>query len=292
LKTEQKRLDENYAVEIQISSEFPSRANWEHKIKYIERWISKESVYSKRVLRLRSYLYLNIPWFSTSTAWNYLLRNKTDFCLVPGYNQWITCKEYLGSDGNLKDEHKEVFELKKQIYEQWVNVSESQGYYADEIYSKAFSDAGYSSKKIRLPVSPGSKKHLEIDAYCVNENLRLGVQVKNVTSEVFTDPKSIRSPPLVYHQLTKQFEYCKQNGIVPILVAPFIDKRFYNFTKRYEGLYCQTLLELFSPEYTGLCYAVKNILKFGNVRVATEAPNNVVRWIGRIPQMWNKKYLK
>jgi hypothetical protein len=282
MRTEQKRLDENYAVRLQISSEYPSRADWAHKISSVERWINKESAINKRVLRLRSYLYLKIPWFSTSTAWDYLLRDNSDYCLIPGNNQWITRKEYLGADGNLLDNHKEIFDTKQKIYAQWVNACQPLGKYAEQIYREAFSSSGYSVKKIRLPVSIGSKELLEIDAYCVNEKLQLGVQIKNGTSEVFTDPKTIRNPPLVYHQLTKQFKYCSQNDIIPILIAPFINKRFYNFTKRYKGLHCQTYLQLFSPEYSDLHYAVKNTLKFRNVKLVTEATEHVKDWINSI----------
>jgi hypothetical protein len=270
----------------------PARVDWENRIRILERWIEEESVYAKRVLRLRSYAYLHMPWFSTSRAWDYLLGNESDFCLVPGYSQWITRKDFLGDDGNLIDEHSEVFEVKKQTYHQWVHVSEAQGYYAEQIYNKAFSDAGYSVEKVRIPAPPGSKERLEIDAYCVNEELRLGVQVKNVTSEVFTDPKPLTYYPDTYRNLTRQFEYCSQKGIIPILIAPFIDKHFYNFTKRYNGLHCQTFLELFRPENAAICYAVKKILKFGNVKVVTEATNRVKEWIDSIPEMWNNRYAK
>jgi hypothetical protein len=292
MESEQKSIDE-YAFSVQVSSENQSKTSckWLDPLPTIERWITKETTMCKRVLRLRSYLCLHIGWFSTSTLWTYLLRTRS-FCLVPGNNQWITHKDYVGFNGNLLDEHQEIFEKKKQIYEQWVRASLPLGYYAEKIYLDAFDEAGYSAKKVKLPLSPDRKEKVDIDIYGVKDDLQVGVQVKNVTSEIFIDPKMIRNPPSVYGQLTKQFEYCSQNGIIPILIAPFIDKRFYNFTKRYNGLHDQTLLELFSPEYAELCYAVKKTLKFGNVRVVTEAPQHVKDWIDKIPQRWHKRYAK
>ena len=58
MKSKQRRLDEEYYARPTIDVEIPSRADWENKIHNLERWIRKESVYAKRVLRLRSYLYL------------------------------------------------------------------------------------------------------------------------------------------------------------------------------------------------------------------------------------------
>ena len=291
VESEQKSSDEcAFGVQASIEEDSITSCNWKDKLPTIERWITEETPICKRVLRLRSYLYLKIPWFITSIVWDNLLRSDSSFCLVPEDNKWITHKKYVGSDGNLLNERKEIFEQKKQIYEQWAIASLPLGYYAEKVYRDAFGEAGYSVKKVKLPLSPGNKENIELDIYGVKDNLQVGVQVKNVTSEVFTDPKMILNPSSVYWQLTKQFEYCSKNGIIPILFAPFIDKRFYNFTKRYNGLHCQTYLELFSPEYAELCYAVKKILKFGNVKVVTDATERVRDWIYKIPQMWSNRY--
>lgn len=293
MKSEQKSIDE-YAFGVQISSENQSETSskWVDALPIIECWATNETTISKRLLRLRSYLYLGISWNETSILWDYLLRCGREYCLVPNNCQWITLKKYVDHNGNLLNEYQEIFEEKKQIYDQWVSASLPLGYYAEEIYLDAFNEAGYSAEKVKLPLSSNSKEKIEIDIYGAKDGLEVGTQVKNVTSEVFIDPKMIRNPPSVYGQLTKQFGYCSQNGIVPILVAPFINKRFYNFTKRYSGLHCQTYLELFSPEYAELCSAVKKILKFGNVRVVTEAPQHVKEWIYKIPQRWHERYSK
>jgi hypothetical protein len=293
LKVEKTTVDEKYFDGVQMSSEISSRnfENWIEKLPSIEKWITEQTTICKKVLRLRSCLYLKIPWIKTSLIWDHLLSNN-DFSLVPGNNQWVTRREYLGSDGHLIGDRKEVFETKKQIYEQWVRVSLPLGYFAEKIYLEAFDSAGYSPKKLNLPLLPNSKTKIGIDIYGEKDNLAVGVQVKNVTSEVFTDPNAICNPRKTYNDLTRQFEYCSGKGIVPILIAPFIDNRFYNFSKRYNGLHCQTYLQLFSPEYSELCYDVKNTLRFGNVKVVTEATQRVKDWIENIPQMWNKRYAK
>jgi hypothetical protein len=293
LKIEQHRIDEKYFDRVQISSEVSTRnsENWIEKLPSIEKWIIEQTTICKKVLRLRSYLYLKIPWIETSLVWDHLL-SKNDFCLVPGNNQWITRRDYLGSDGYLIENRKEVFETKKQIYDQWVRVSLPLGYFAEKIYLEAFDSAGYSPKKLNLPLPSNSEARIGIDVYGEKDNLAVGVQVKNVTSEVFTDPSAIYNPRKIYRDLARQFEYCSAKGIVPILIAPFVDKRFYNFSKRYNGLHCQTYLQLFSPECSELCYDVKNTLGFGNVKVVTEATQRVRDWIENIPQMWNKRYAK
>ena len=148
-----------------------------------------------------------------------------------------------------------TYRLSKGIEESW--------HYAEEIYHRAFSEAGYAVRKVELPISSNGKERVEIDAFCVSDNLKLGVQIKNVVSDEFTDPKSIRNPSKVYNQLTKQFNCCYKRGIIPVLVAPFVNKRFYNFSKRYKGLHCRTNLQFLSPKYAELCSDVKNVLGFG-----------------------------
>ena len=294
MESEQKSIDDYVSsVEVSIRNLPRDFDNYLPRIRSIERWINEQTTICKRVLRLRSYAYLKIPWFTTSTIWDYLLRSVSDYCVIPGNPQWITNKDYLGSDGKLLEPRNSVFVNKKQIYDKWVKVSLDQGYYAQKIYAKSFDDANYTvQENLKIPLTADSEEKTEIDIYAFKDDLHLGAQVKNITSEVFTDPKEIRYPSKIYKDLTKQFDCCLGKDIVPILIAPFIDNRFYNFTKRYHGLHCQTFLELFSPENFNLCYAVKDTLKFGNVKVVDEATQRVKEWIDRIPKMLKKRYPK
>jgi hypothetical protein len=288
VKSEQKNIDE-CAISAKVS--IKKKSKWSNPLSTIDRWIAEEIITCKTVLRLRSYLRLHVGWFSTSALWNYLARNR-GFCLVPGNSQWITHEDYVGSDGKLLDEYQEVFDQKKQIHDAWVNASIDLGFYAERIYLEAFNKAGYSPKKVELPISPGSEEKVEIDVLGAKDNCQIGAQVKNVISEVFHNPGMVRSAPAIYQEITQQFECCSNYGIIPILIAPFINGSFYCFTKKYNGLHCQTYLQLFDPGHESLCNAIKKTLKFGNVRTVTEAPDNVVDWISRIPKMWHNKYGK
>ncbi len=266
---------------------------WFGKIPRIEQWIMEDIVIPKKVLRLRCYLNskTHIEWISTASVWNYLLKSGK-FCEVPECSKWITSKEYVDTNG-LLDKYKKLLKEKIQIYKEWSAVSLDMGNYAGKVYLDAFKKAGYDDpKKVKFPFSMNGKEEVEIDVYTAKGKLKLGIQVKNITTEVITDPKGIRKPPSIYSDLTRQFEFCKQSKIVPVLIAPFIDKRFYNFTKRYQGLHDQTFLQLFSLDYADLCKAIDDNLSFGYVRAVKEAPEHVIDWINKIPDMWNKRYCK
>jgi hypothetical protein len=179
------------------------------------------------------------------------------------------------------------------IYDEWNLKSQSLGIYAEELFRRAFADAGYLVRKELFEVIHGLEDprmgQVEIDAYCVKDALRLGVQVKNVTSEVFIDPNKIRRPSEIYLKLIRQFDYCSRNGIVPILISPFIEGSFYCFDDQHGGLHCQTYLQLFNPENETLCRQIKEILRFGNVRVVEEVPSHITRWIDKIPDMYMRR---
>jgi hypothetical protein len=267
--------------------------DWQAKISRIEQWITKEIVIPKKVLRLRCHLNCKtrISWIQTASVWNYLL-NSGKYCVVPEHKDWITCKEYVNDNG-LMNEHKTLLEEKRQVYMEWAEVSLELGYHAEEVYLEAFRIAGYTANKATLPYSTADgRKEVQFDILAENDNLRLGVQVKNITSEVLTNPLGRNRTLRLYKDLTRQFEYCELKGIVPILIAPYVDKRFYNFSQRYHGLHCQTFLQLFDVEHSVLREDIKNKLNFGYTRVAEQAPMHVMKWIRRIPNCWKERYNK
>jgi hypothetical protein len=216
----------------------------------------EDTAIAARVLRLRTCLYLKIPWIETANMISYMKFNDL-ICDVPEVRSWLTIPEYLDNNGHFIDEVKDEFEIRKLVYDEWNEKSQSLGIYAEELVRRAFAEAGYSVRKAIFEVIHGLEDRrmgqIEIDAYCVKESLRLGVQVKNVTSEVFIDPNKIRRPTEIYLELIRQFDYCSRNGIVPILISPFIEGSFYCFDDKYGGLHCQTLLQLFNPENETLC---------------------------------------
>lgn len=266
--------------------------DWRHRFESVIGWIMKDCAIAVRVLRLRSHLYLNIPWVETANMVQYLKFNHL-VCGVPDSKSWLTIPEYLDSGGQLIDGVKDEFKARKMVYDEWNEKSQSLGIYAEELVRRAFADSGYSVRKAIFEVFHGIEDRgigqVEIDAYCVKDTLRLGVQVKNGTSEVFIDPNKIRRPTEIYSELIRQFDYCSRNAIVPILISPFIEGSFYCFDDQHRGLHCQTFLQLFNPENETLCKQIREILKFGNVRVVTELPPNVTRWIDNIPNMYNRR---
>jgi hypothetical protein len=261
--------------------------DWHDCLESIERWIMEDVAIAIRVLRLRTCLYLKIPWIETANMIRYMKFNDI-ICDVPGVRSWLTIPEYL-ENGQIVDGLRDEFEIRKLIYDDWNEKSQSLGLYAEELVRTAFREAGYAVGKEVFQVFRGFDNfgvgQVEIDAYCVKDDLRLGVQVKNVTSEVFIDPNKIGRPTEIYSELMRQFDYCSRNGIVPILISPFIEGSFYCFDDQHGGLHCQTYLQLFNPEDETLCTEIKEILRFGNVRVVNELPPNVTRWIANIPQM-------
>ena len=224
---------------------------------------------------------------------DFLLRTHV-VCTVPHKETWLTVLDYLDAGGQFLGEHREEFEKREGIYTNWVNQSQKLGYYAEKLFQDAFLDAGYSVQKVTFRVPAGVSDvlsgHVEIDAYCVKGRWHLGVQVKNITSDVFIDPSKIRRPTEIYKKIVRQFEFCSRNGIIPILIAPFIDGSFYCFDDRHKGLHCQTFLQLFNPENRALCDAIRNVLKFGNVKVVKELPIHIQSWIERIPDMWTRRH--
>jgi hypothetical protein len=205
----------------------------------------------------------------------------------------LTLPEFLDNTGHIVETAKEEFQLKLNIYNEWVDKSQELGFYMEDLVKHAFLDAGYSVQKVTFQTPADLLNpeggHVEIDALCVKERWHLGVQVKNVTSEVFIDPDKIGRKTEIYKRLEKQFQFCSRNELTPILFSPFIDGSFYCFDDQHKGLHCQTFLQLFNPENGELCRNVKEVLKFGNVRVVEELPPNTRSWIDRIPQMYRDR---
>jgi hypothetical protein len=255
------------------------------------KWIEKETAVSRRVLRLRGHLYLKIPWVETNDLVMSLLSGG-EVCLVPSDKRWLTLCSCLNSEGQFKSEYKDEFEKKQALFNEWVSVSQNIGYYAEDLVRHAFIDEGYAVQKVTYQFADplSGTGAVEIDADCVKTGFHLGVQVKNVVSEVFIDPDKIKVQTEIYKRLAREFEFCSKKGITPVLIAPFIDTSFYCFDDRHKGLHCQTLIQCLRPVDEDLCARIKEELKFGNLRAVNEVPQNVRDWIKRIPSMWNKRH--
>lgn len=260
--------------------------NWRNYIDSIIQWFPKEVVISKRLLRLRTCVYLKIPWIETNDMIDYLI-TRGIVREVKDNQIWLAPPEYLDGVGQLGDEYVEEFRRKKNVYDRWNAETATAGYYAEKIVKDAFVDAGYSAQKIVFDSSDGK---VEIDAYCMKEKWHLGVQVKNITSDVIINPGFVKVKSDLYKVLVRQFDFCSNQRIVPILMAPFIESSFYVFDDMHRGLHDQTLLQFFPPGKEDLCKDIREILHFGNVRTVAEIPQYIREWISRIPQTWENRF--
>jgi hypothetical protein len=260
-------------------------------IGFIRKWIARDVAINKRVMRLRAYLYLKVHWFQTSIIWNTLLEDD-DYCSVPEHHDWITLRSYLDNNGNWTvSANQKEFERKLKIYNQWNEVTQSASYNAELLYKTAFEEANYTVRRNVIFIDSNGQEN-QVDLHCIKEGWELGVQIKNITSEVFHDPSKVRNPQQIYIDLKRQFNCCYELHIIPILIAPFIHKSFYDFTDRYGGLCCQTYLQLLETEQMGIANAVKKILRFGNIKAYPSVPEKTRGWISRIPEMWLNHYKK
>jgi len=132
----------------------------------------------------------------------------------------------------------------------------------------------------------------EVDILCKKGKLSpLTVEVKNILSEVIVAPMAYDSPSQLHKQIENEFRTGNLVGMIPILFAPFVDSNFYLCCDLYKGLFCQTYLQFLPPGEENLKDRVKEKLAFGNLRIVSTAPDNVVRWIRRIEKMWNDRYV-
>jgi len=224
-----------------------------------------------------------------------------DYCLQSGRlreirreNGWMAPPKYLDGSGEVRGMYYDIFERKKKVHDEWVDMSQKLGYFAEEIIREALRDEGYVTQQMTFQVSDDffddGSRHVQIDAYCLSPELNLGVEVKNVTSDVYINPDIIKRPNDDYKQLIKRFHFCTTYKIVPILVAPFIDGSFYVFNDMHKGLLCRTLNQWFSSDMDVLSDEISREFNFGNIEAISEAPDRVKRWISRIPKMWKDRY--
>jgi hypothetical protein len=193
--------------------------DWRNYIGSFRRWVENETAIYVRVLRLRAHLYVHIPWIETADMIDHLLASGI-LCEVPSNKGWFTLPEYMGENGEFYGDHQGEFERRKEICDEWRGVSQTLGYHAEEIIRRELVDAGYAVQKVtfRLPQCiPGVERHIEIDAFCLKDEWHLGVEVKNVTSDVFLDPDKIRRKTDIYRAIDKHFEFCSTRDIIPVL---------------------------------------------------------------------------
>ena len=221
-----------------------------------------------------------------------------NICRVPGDPNWVTSPDHLDANSEFKFKTNQQigdFALKKDIYNEWVQESPKLGYYWQNELTQMFIDAGYKDAKKQLFTymsSTGKTEKVELDIYGSNGGRKIGVTVKNSLSDVIINPYFIkRRPNNVYQQLKREFEFCSNNGIIPVLFAPLVDGSFYCFVDSHKGLFNQTLKQYFDPEHQKLCQEIKNGLHYSHVDVVTDKDRDrITEWIHQIPVRWSNRH--
>lgn len=255
--------------------------------------LGKQIVAPIKVVKLRCWLYykviakeISIRWFKFDSAIKEALKREE----ISSYHHWLTLDEFD------KNEVERVYVQKKEIEEEWGSRAAHAGYWFEDIARDAFREEGYVvSDKCVLFKWDGEE--IEIDVYCVGR-VRLGVEVKNKASDVFHAPTIIH-PDFRnddHNKILKVFEFCKEKGITPILLASFIDKSFRGFAYKYKGLYIQTLFQFFPRKHKDMIDKVneKDFRKgfyFGNVRSIKSAPEHLRQRIRDIPSVLRRVYI-
>ena len=194
----------------------------------------------------------------------------------------VTHSDYLDQNNQLKDEYVPIAQRNLEVNRKWTELSQILGDHAENLFFQAFVEEGYVVEK--KPQFRDGLSIIEMDLFCVKDDLKLGVEVKNISSDVFLDPTILKAPNLIHRQIRRHFEYCFDHQIVPILVAPFVDKLFYRFINKRRGLVCQTLLQLFPPDQTTLREEIREAFRFGNIRATDELTDHIKGWIQKIPE--------
>ena len=135
----------------------------------------------------------------------------------------------------------------------------------------------------------------EIDVHVLGPHHIYGT-AKNVTSEVIMPPSMINEErhSKAIADVHRDFQIAAENNMIPVLFAPRVDPGFARYAREHGGLFCQTLFQyLYCPNATSskarraetLAQAVREAFLFGHVKVVHSPPDNIVRWIRRIPTM-------
>lgn len=254
--------------------------------------LKKQIVAPVKVVKLRCWLYYKVIAKEISIRWlkfNSVIKEAQRRGEISIYHNWLTLDEFS------KNEVERVYTQKKEIEEKWGSVASHVGYWFERIMRDTFREEGYvvSDKSV---VFKWDGEKIEIDVYCVGQVL-LGVEVKNKSSDVFHAPTIIH-PDFRnddHNKILKVFEFCKEKGITPVLLAPFIDKSFQGFAYKYKGLYIQTLFQFFPEKYINITEKIKERdfrkgFYFGNVQAVKSVPEHVRQRIKSIPPVLSRIY--
>jgi len=277
---------------------------WNECLRIAKGWIREQQIMNKRILRLKIMgCQKKLSWIQTHNLVNDLL-SKGEACEVPNHANWLTLHCYLNEIEEVKStQTNHILNIKLWILKNWNTLSHSLSDYGEEIFKKAFEDAGYSverRKNLKVinpllmsnPLFTGVSR-VQIDLLCKKGSTTLGVEVKSSLSEVFMNPEEINRSAKSNKRIVRQAMLCSSMGYIPGFIAPFVDSSYYPFMDKYYGLNCHTYQQYFNPkneDHVIVCNFVRDFLSYKNVALVDRVPDWIERWIDRIPNTWNNRY--
>ena len=278
-------------------------AYWNDSLRIAKRWIIEEQVVNKRILRLKLMGCMRVSWIETYNLVNDLL-NSNNACEVPDHTNWLTLPCYLNEIAQVKStQTNHILNIKLWIFKNWNALSHSLSNYSEEIFKKAFENAGYIvERRKNLPVTNpfltshrlfSGVKRVQIDLLCKKGNTTLGVEIKSSLSEAFMDPSKINSRAESNKRIVRQAMFCSSMGYIPVFIAPFVDGSYYPFMDNYCGLNFHTYQQYFNPQNEGhviVCNFIRDFLNYKNVALVDRVPDWIEERIDGIPKTWNNRY--
>lgn len=196
----------------------------------------------------------------------YLLQYpKGDLLQHPKADTWL----YLpGTDDSVLEER---FKQNSSTYDSWLKESKPIGYHAQSVVRSLLDFKSFRQTKNPPTFYLASGQEVVPDAYTLTP-IHAAFEVKNGLSDVWSDPRPIRNPSQDYQQILNHFQMCKQNRLIPGLIAPKLDPTFYDFAKDNNGLCFEFGFQIFHPDLVPLRDEICSNLGFCNIVVASEEP--------------------
>jgi len=272
-----------------MSDEFLTSSEYGRILGVIKKELRKQIVATNRVIKLRLFLYyqeaygkiilgnIDLLWMKLQDAINRAIEEKQIQVYKPSKPAWFTLPEFT------EGEKKKAFQDKKIVFEKWIKLSSSVGFWFEGIVRDAFRKEGYTVNDSKVKFQWNGQE-IEVDVYTIHP-FHLAIEVKNKFSDVIYAPTMITERNLNedHKQIKNFFKFCYSRDITPILIAPLVDKSFQGFQAEYKGLFCRTYFQFFRKKYEQLCKDVKEKLRIGHIKAIDEPPESLRRWIRSIP---------
>jgi hypothetical protein len=209
----------------------------------------------------------------------------------PADNHW------LHLPGHPPGEFQDILNRKNPIFHLWRGrASQEASNHAETLIRSVFNHFGYKQPPHKFAITDETTGEECIpDAFTFSPVLT-GAEVKNITSDVISDPSPLVGKPKqdLYTKIERHFRLCLANGIHPLLIAPRIDPSFERFEEKYKGLHCEMFYQLLPLHHATLCQAIHNILLFPYVLAVDINPpfppelDRLTNWVQHLPSFLAK----